>query len=730
MKRLLQFFIFTAIVQLAYSQNGIESKLSPMLRRLVHLRDARERHAPVALIPRNHDVCAFVRSEGDAAAVLASHGCRELARVGGISIANIPSDRLTELAADPLVLRIEAERGKQITMDSTALHLNALPAYAGEGLPQAYTGKGVVMGIMDLGFDLTHPNFFDSTGTHYRIRRLWDQLSRDTLESAFFVGRDYTTQADLLQLGCSYDGRTQTHGTHTAGIAAGSGFNSPYRGMAFESDLCLVANATSNNAALIPEELMYRYTYATDALGFKYIFDYAQSVGKPCVISFSEGGIQDFFGYDQLYYQMLDSLVGPGRIIVSSAGNTGHIKTYFHKAADTPSMGTFMYNSTDHVGAFLKSRDAFAIRTVVYSEHPDTFCISTQQVLEAEDSSFVDTLLVGDVPYVFYVDAYPSCYNPQEMVYDMVVWSFGQVGRDRAVSIELLGNADVEFYRSSGYLTRNNLNPQLDAGISYCNINSPSSAPGVICVGATSYRTHFYNYLGQLHVYNQGTNGQRGNYSSVGPTFDGRIKPDVMAPGTNIVSSYSSYYLENNPNANDIGSDVEHFQWNGRTYAWNSNAGTSMASPALGGAVALWLQANPRLTPGDILAIFSRTCKHYDPTLTYPNNYYGYGEVDVYRGLLDILNITSVDGITQHQPRQVSIVPTSAGHLLLHFEQPPIAGFSVRLYTTAGTCVAEHRLAAGQTHYQVSTGGVGKGVYVVQVTTADAATTGSTLVRW
>lgn len=45
------------------------------------------------------------------------------------------------------------------------------------------------------------------------------------------------------------------------------------------------------------------------------------------------------------------------------------------------------------------------------------------------------------------------------------------------------------------------------------------------------------------------------------------------------------------PEAGDIRSDVAHFAFNGRTYAWNSNTGTSMATPVVAGAIALWLQA-------------------------------------------------------------------------------------------------------------------------------------------
>ena len=40
---------------------------------------------------------------------------------------------------------------------------------------------------------------------------------------------------------------------------------------------------------LIDPKDYYKYTYATDALGFKYIFDYAERMHQPCVINFSEG---------------------------------------------------------------------------------------------------------------------------------------------------------------------------------------------------------------------------------------------------------------------------------------------------------------------------------------------------------------------------------------------------------------------------------------------------------
>ena len=225
MKRLiLSFFVLSLTMLTAVAQRPQLHKLSPMLRQMVA-----QREAPT--------VCAFIRITDDADRILSENGCRKLAQAGNIYIAAIPTDRLGALSRERNVSRIEARRGTHALMDSMAIHLNALPVYAGTALPQAYTGKDVVMGIMDIGFDLTHPNFYDPTATNYRIKRLWDQISPDTIGSPLYVGRDYCGEDELLALGCSYDGKMQTHGTHTLGIAAGSGYNSPYRGMAWESDI-------------------------------------------------------------------------------------------------------------------------------------------------------------------------------------------------------------------------------------------------------------------------------------------------------------------------------------------------------------------------------------------------------------------------------------------------------------------------------------------------------------
>ena len=76
--------------------------------------------------------------------------------------------------------------------------------YVSNGLSQSYDGTGVVVGIIDIGFDYTHPTFFanpDDENT-YRVKRVWDQLaSSGTAPSGYGYGTEYSSTADILGLG-------------------------------------------------------------------------------------------------------------------------------------------------------------------------------------------------------------------------------------------------------------------------------------------------------------------------------------------------------------------------------------------------------------------------------------------------------------------------------------------------------------------------------------------------
>ena len=210
-------------------------------------------------------------------------------------------------------------------------------------------------------------------------------------------------------------------------------------------------------------------------------------------------------------------------------------------------------------------------------------------------------------------------------------------------------------------------------------------------------------------------------FSSVGPTLDERTKPDICAPGRNIISAYSSYYREAHPT--ETGYDVAHFDVDGRTYAWHSDSGTSMSCPVVAGIIALWLEANPNLTRDDIIGVLQRTSRHPEEGLSYPNNKYGYGEIDAYRGLLDILSATGIKEISQHEPSDARIWADN-GLLHIAFADVPTTPVAVTIYTTGGAIVHQTNVNGGQQNITMPLPTLGKGIYIVQL-----GHSGSTLIR-
>lgn len=708
-------------------------KLSPFVRQAALSPSADVRQAAAG---EASTLTAFVLLEGDGAdSVMQAHGCRILDRQGSLAIASIPRRSILPLAHAPQVRRIEAGAPCRLQMDTAAVAVQAHPAWTGAALPQAYTGRGVVVGVMDVGFDLTHPNFRSPDLTTCRIGALWDQLSTDTVGSPFHVGRDFIGGEALLALGHSADGLIETHGTHTLGSAAGTGFDSPYRGMAWEADICLVANAVNTNAVLIPETDRYKYTTATDALGFKYIFDHATAQGKPCVASFSEGYSPTYDASDSLFRAYLQGLTGPGRIIMAAAGNESRndVGTRICKPLGTPEAGAFVAGQRS-VSMLIGAKGCPGLRLLDYLGGKDSMDIALSALPLDSTLSIPFVKATGDTSCVATLTRYlPSMAAADTLC--LLTLDSTQTLYSRRLALVLTGaGADADARSLSGaglFHSRTDTDRRWTAWENTRNVLAPACFEGVIAVGATIHRTGFTNYLGEAKDYAQeGRNdGVRSHYSSVGPANDGTVKPEVMAPGSNVISSYSSFYEEHNPTAGDMASDVAHFDFEGRTYAWNSNTGTSMACPVAAGVVALWLQANPTLTPSDVMDVVSHTSRRPEEGLDYPNNLYGHGEINAYAGLLHLLGLTHVEGLSGHQPQDVQIVPRRGGLRLLFTGIPP-SELRLAAYTVGGAKAFEATVRTdGRQEVDVALSGCPAGVLAVQVSAGDARCTGSALVR-
>lgn len=661
--------------------------------------------------------------------LMARHDCRPLSHFGPLYIASLPVGQLTGMARQTAVERMEAGPSCTALMDTTSLIVDAAPIHEGTGLPQAFTGKGTVVGIVDIGFDLTHPTFYSRDMKRYRIRCLWDQLSTDTVGSEMPVGRSYDDEQDIINLQHTQDGLIVTHGTHTLGIAAGSGYDTPYSGVAYESDICAVANAVSTNAGVIDPDDLDQYTTATDALAFQYIFDYAASVGKPCVISFSEGGQADLDNSNRLYREYLDSLTGPGRIIVASAGNEGLYHKHLHKPAGTR-RGTFLQPSGKEAGFTLRTSAPIDIRTVIYGkERNDTLVTSVPYPYENtgyDDYSVTeDSVITAQGLYRLEFYRYQSCFDKNDEACEYVL-TLPDSWTDAPISIELTGDeADCDAFALTGTFGNDDANPLLNHADRERSILCPGDAPSVICVGATAHRKGLVNQRGEWTEDDEGEDGVA-VFSSIGPTIDGRTKPDVMAPGVHVVSSYNSFYMDNHPNSYDLQWDIAHSSFQGRTYTWNADNGTSMSTPVVAGIIALWLEANPTLTPSDIMDIISKTSRKVGPGDVFPNNRCGYGEIDAYKGLLSVLKFTDIKELPTQQSRVA--VSSDGNRLIVEMPGDDCPALELTLYSLGGTVAAQYRMAGGQRQYTFPLPPLPSGIYAARIT-GDRRMAGSRLIR-
>ncbi len=687
-------------------------------------------------------ITAFVCiSPEEADAVFKKHNCRKRAQWGDICIATIPLAELGALAKEPAVTRIEANQSTSLCVDTTAAVVQALPVYESSPSHQAYTGEGVVVGVVDIGFDLTHPNFLDNTTGQSRIRAFWDQLSRDTIGSTLPVGRDYVGAEAISAIRHSTDAPTQTHGTHTMGIAAGSGYDTPYRGIAWGSDLCVVGNAISANVEYVDSADRYKYTTATDALGFKYCFDYAEAQGKPCVVSFSEGYPPYLDDEDSLYAVTLEQLTGPGRIIVASAGNEGVEMTYFEKRPDQQEAGSFI--RCFKKGALYRIKSEGETRLVVYGYGneeggtrkeergmpSDTIAFETAEVP-------IDTIIRRKIAYgedsltvVAYRD---SSRFADHDIWQLLLEADTTLNLLPPLAVVVQGQGKIEVYGSSSNAFQDHdADDRWRDAVKGRNVFAPGCFPGVLCVGATTHRLSIRNAQGEVVNGSKETEtGKIGYYSSTGPAMNDLMKPDVVAPGTNVVASYSSLFHPEKE-------VVAYSDYEGERYPWGVQSGTSMSTPVVAGAIALWLQAKPDLTPQDVREVMLRSCRHPEEKYDYPNDVYGYGEVDVYRGLLEVLSLTGIEGISLHQPKGVQVFPVEGG-LRLVFDRMVTEPVRVRVYNLSGRCVVDQTTpspsySGGETITSeaiVAMPSVASGVYVVQVESADRRLQGSELVRF
>lgn len=661
----------------------------------------------------------------DASAFFERHHCRLIDSIGRIYIVNIPLDEVAPLSHNDTVERLEAERMPCPAMDVTPQQVNATGIYAGTGLPQAYTGAGVAAGVFDAYFDFTHPAFLDNNG-NLRVAYYYD-CQWHNADGTY--GHALTDAAAIAALEHSQNTRNGIHGTHVASIMAGSAVGGLYQGMAPEADLYLADFNSDREQFANPDA----NTSATAVLGFKKIFDQAAADGKPCVVNFSSGESIIFTSQRVLEGEAMQALTGPGRIIVSSAGNDGTRACYLEKGADDYQAGTGIENGLyggqiidiDLITAGNQYvRFDFMGMGLTGGGIEGTIAFHTDSI-DATGSHFTTTVSMGeihlDVTHTTYQDPRGTVYHIHGTMPNPVYLLLC------GATVLLTSDNPAWMYSDIAYSPFLNVAsvPQYNFAKPGYSITWPAVLPGIISVGATGYKSTFTNIDGETNSsmvsFAPDGIGQRTKFSSCGPTFDGRVKPDVAAPGMNINAAYNSFYEDFEGIRSSLTHTVNH---DGRTYHYIAESGTSMASPVVAGVIALWLQAKPDLTPEQALEVIRRTATHPEDTLPYPNNLYGHGQIDAYRGLLEVLNLpVSIPELSHEQPQEVQF-RLQDRRLYADFKGELPGKIIFNIYSIDGRLMLTQ---SGKNSVDLSP--LKAGVYAVQLITDSKETTGSTLIR-
>ncbi len=546
---------------------------------------------------------------------------------GNIASVTLPLSAVKALSAQAWVQRMELVQQKLRVLDDSALRKsNVLKIHAGAApLSQSYNGSGVLLGIIDTGTDIHHPDFKDSTGKT-RIAYLWDQnfSTAANTPQPYNYGREWS--AVQIDSGlCTHDDYVEmSHGTKVAGVAAGNGASAPmYKGIAPGCDLITVAVDFNNPGPTITDAMNYIITKAT-------------LLGKPVVINLSLG---DYFGSHDgkdLQAQMIDNMVNnlPGRAVIAAAGNAGSVPFhmgYVTSATDTNFTWISNNTATLNFQVYADSLDFKNVNFRIGAYHNTSFSYKGHTPFQQIDS------VLG----VIHTDTLVNNGNRIGIIKTVSDYSDGVYALDVSISADSLnylwsfatnGTGKIDSWSfdyvsaglpNTGVLPAMTFYKRPDTLQTICT--SFQCGKHVITVANYTDRTAYVDVSGNTASF-PGTDGDIFPTSSFGPTRDGRIKPEIAASGENIATTGAlpilSWLIQNFPFA--VTQDSLHMTF----------GGTSAAAPVVTGLAALYFQKYPAATVSQLRQDIIN-CSYQDlfTTSNIPNNRWGYGKLDGFGAL-------------------------------------------------------------------------------------------------
>lgn len=556
------------------------------------------------------------------------HGGFVMHSEGSISSVQIPAGKIEEFAAENGVIRLgNAPIRMQVLNDTMKKQTRVNDVRNGlSPLPQSYSGSGVVMGIIDSGIDYRHPDFKDSLG-NTRIYRIWDQRDQTGQSPAMFNYGTEWDSASINDSSCTHnDLAYYGHGTHVSGIAGGNGRS------VTQMDMSGVApNVTFVVVAL---DFSGQFSPVAVADAAAYIYAIADSLGLPCVINASVGDYYGSHDGQDLQALMIDTLLDtPGRLMVGASGNAGGLPIHLsYNLSNDTNFTWFNVNSGSIYIQMWAEQSQFA--------NAD-FAIGATRMNDYSDldrTAFTD--IAGNLSGISYDTLYNS--NGQRLATIMRI----ATTQGSTYSMEFYVTPDsAAGYNYGLYCTGSGLfhlwsfdvvssgipNQSAYPAIQYYKmpdathtvVSSFQCSERVVCVGNYVNRDVWPNYNNIWVQDTTVTAGELMYNSSIGPTRDGRIKPEITAPGAN---NFSCIETNNRPGIISGAPDAV------TPGGWHvQGGGTSAASPVVAGCGALWLERLPNSTWNEFRDAVIYCAKQDTFTgSSLPDIEWGYGKVDAF----------------------------------------------------------------------------------------------------
>lgn len=559
-------------------------------------------------------VSLWVEADGGAAALNAA-GLSAQAMTSRFAWVTLPTAELSRLWQHPGLRRVDGPRSLRTLLD------RSVPLIGGKALHDlGLRGQGTMIAVVDTGIDFRNPDFRDDAGKSriaYLIdagtprRGLHPELP-DSNDMAVYTAADIDAVLEAEAMGKTpalpiAQKDENGHGTHVAGIAAGSGRATAkglpagrYVGVAPAATLCIVKGIRAEDSFADRDILV----------GVQFCADRASALGMPVVVNLSLGSLGGPHDGDSALENMLSEIIesrrgGKARLMVAAAGNSG--------TDDIHASGR-MLDGSDQVEIKVEPANSIAGKTSIVLElyydaaAPHTVSgvpgldlelrspsgrvlrvaagESNQGRFPGEGDAIIDN---GDLTP-------PAASGPAPLRGGFVLltsetattpiksgaWTLTLSGRtlrydvwmsdvSPEVSARLVGHLDPDGY-----------------------VEIPAAARAAISVGAYRSRLDWLRPGGATVRYDRELD-RVAPFSSAGPTRDGRFAPDILAPGEFVVSSLSADAVPGLPKSVFNTGEAQDFLL-GDDSVHGVLRGTSQATPHVTGGLALLLQLQPDLS--------------------------------------------------------------------------------------------------------------------------------------